>query len=70
VARNTLQFLRERRRAWRLNGVPFPGLRWRLAEARALLRVCLWALLGERLAKRALDFGRALLGKPAFWTRV
>lgn len=68
--RNTLVVLRERRRAWQLNGVSRVGLSWRLAEARAWLRVALWAVLGERLAKRVLDIGRAVLGKPPLWTRI
>ena len=67
---NTLEVLRVVRRAQRANGIRFPGLLWHAAVARALLRVTLWKLLGERAAKRLLDLGRALLGKPAFWTRI
>jgi glycosyltransferase involved in cell wall biosynthesis len=68
--RNTLLVLKERRRARKLNGVGSPGLLWYLAEMRALLRAALWAVLGERLAKRVLDIGRAILGKPPLWTRI
>jgi glycosyltransferase involved in cell wall biosynthesis len=68
--RNTLVVLKERRRAWKLNGVKRVGLSWYVAEARALLRAALWAVLGERLAKRVLDMGRAVLGKPPLWTRI
>lgn len=66
---NTFEVLRVVRRAQRRNGVR-PGLLWYAAVARALIRVALWTLLGERAAKRMLDWGRALLGKPAFWTRI
>ena len=66
---NTFEVLRVVRRAQRANGVR-PGLLWYAAVARALIRVVLWTLLGERIAKRLLDWGRALLGKPAFWTRI
>ena len=67
---NTLKVLRVIRRAQKLNGIGFPGLLWYAAAGRALVRMLLWKLLGERAAKRALDFGRALLGKPPFWTRT
>ena len=67
---NTLEVLRVVRRAQRANGIRFPGLLWHAAVARALIRVALWTLLGERIAKRLLDLGRAVLGKPAFWTRI
>ena len=66
---NTLEVLRVVRRAQRKNGVR-PGLLWYAAVARALIRIALWTVLGERIAKRLLDWGRALMGKPAFWTRV
>ncbi|HEX9398070.1 MAG TPA: glycosyltransferase family 2 protein [Burkholderiales bacterium] len=67
---NTLEVLRVVRRAQRANGIRFPGLLWYAALARALIRVALWKVLGERTAKRLLDLGRAALGKPAFWTRI
>jgi glycosyltransferase involved in cell wall biosynthesis len=66
---NTLEVLRVVRRAQRKNGVR-PGLLWYAALARALIRITLWKVVGERAAKRLLDCGRALLGKPAFWTRI
>lgn len=67
---NALQVLQVVRRAQRRNGIGWPGLLWYAAAARAVLRLTLWKLLGERVAKRLLDWGRALLGKPAFWTRI
>jgi glycosyltransferase involved in cell wall biosynthesis len=68
--KNSLKILRIVRKAQRLNGIRFPGLYWYGSAARTLLRVALWKVLGERTAKRVLDWGRALLGKPAFWTRI
>jgi glycosyltransferase involved in cell wall biosynthesis len=68
--KNSLNILGIVRKAQRLNGIRFPGLLWYAAAARTLLRVALWKVLGERTAKRVLDWGRALLGKPAFWTRI
>ncbi|MCI0356543.1 MAG: hypothetical protein L0099_16145 [Acidobacteria bacterium] len=68
--RNALKNLQIVRKAQRLNGIHFPGLLWYASAVRTLLRVALWQVLGERTAKRVLDWGRALLGKPAFWTRI
>jgi len=70
VPENWLRVLRERRMAFRLNGIRFPGLLWYAFAARILLRAALWKVLGARAAGRLLDWGRALLGKPAFWTRI
>lgn len=70
VPENWLRVLRERRRAYALNGIRFPGLLWVAFAARILLRAALWKILGARAAGRLLDWGRALRGKPAFWTRI
>lgn len=67
---NALEVLRVVRRAQRRNRIRFPGLLWYAAVARALIRIALWKVCGERAAKRLLDWGRALMGKPAFWTRI
>jgi len=67
---NSLKILQIVRKAQRLNGIRFPGLLWYASAMRTLLRVALWKVVGERAAKRILDRGRALLGKPAFWTRI
>lgn len=67
---HAIQVLESVRRAQRLNGVGFPGVLWFGSAARAVTRLLLWRLLGERRARRVLDWGRAVLGKPAFWTRV
>ena len=67
---NVLGVLRETRRALAMNGIRFPGILWYAALARALIRIALWQVLGERATKRLLDLGRALAGKPAFWTRI
>jgi glycosyltransferase involved in cell wall biosynthesis len=70
VPENWLRVLHERRRAFALNGIRFPGLLWYAFAARILLRVVLWKILGARAAGRLLDRGRALLGKPPIWTRL
>lgn len=70
VSENWLRVLRERRRAYALNDIGFPGLLWYWFAARIVLRAALWKILGARAAGRLLDWARALLGKRAFWTRV
>ena len=66
---NSLRVLKERRLAHVLNGIRFPGFLW-YAMIRTLIRIALWKMLGERTTRRVLDWGRAVLGKPPFWTRI
>ena len=70
VPENGMRVLRERRRAYALNRVRPPRLLWYSFAARTVLRAALWKVLGARAAGRLLDWGRALLGKPAIWTRI
>ena len=67
---NSIKILRLVRKAQKLNGIRFPGFLWYASAAQTLVRVLLWKVLGARRAKRILDWGRALLGKPPFWTRI
>lgn len=67
---NVLKSLRELRRIQRKHGIRWPGIPLALAWLRAFVRWILWRAMGERLARRALDFGRKVLGKPAYWTRT
>jgi len=67
---NVLKSLQELRRIQRKHGIGWPGVALTLARLRALVRWILWSLMGERLTRRALDFGRKLLGKPPYWTRT
>lgn len=62
--------LREMRRASRTHGQSLPGTPWVAALIRHVLRRAIWQLLGERIARRMLDGGRWLLGKPPHWTRM
>lgn len=68
--KNSLVVLRESRRAQRKNGLRLPGWIWLLQLARLYLRLLLWKILGERLARKALDLGRHVMGLPPFWTRT
>ena len=67
---NSLLLLREVRRAQRLHGQYFPGRFWLMATMRVCIRFLLWSTLGERMARRALDLGRRMMGLPPFWTRT
>lgn len=67
---NSLVGIRELRVAQRKNGQRWPGRIWLMAMASAYIRLLLWNLLGERAARRILDFGRQIMGLPAFWTQT
>jgi hypothetical protein len=67
---NVLKSLQELRRIQRKHGILWPGVALTLARLRALVRWLLWSLMGERFTRRALDFGRKVLGRPAYWTRT
>jgi len=67
---NSLVVLRESRRAQRKNGLRMPGWIWLLQVVRLYMRLLLWKILGERLARKALDMGRHVMGLPPFWTRT
>jgi len=67
---NALKSLQELRRIQRKHGIRWPGVALTLARLRAFVRWMLWRVMGERLTRRALDFGRKLLGKPPYWTRT
>lgn len=67
---NSRVVLRESRRAQRKNGLRLPGRLWLMAVARLYLRLLLWKVLGERLARKVLDLGRRVMGLPPFWTRT
>ena len=67
---NSLLQLREVRRAQRMHGQYFPGRFWLMAMMRVYIRLLLWNTLGERMARKALDLGRRMMGLPPFWTRT
>lgn len=67
---NSLIVLRESRRAQKKNGLRLPGRIWLIAVARLYLRLLLWNILGEQLARKTLDLGRRAMGLPPFWTKT
>lgn len=67
---NILKSLQELRRIQQKHGIRWPGVALTFAMLRASLRWILWNVMGERLTRRALDFGRKVLGKPPYWTQT
>jgi hypothetical protein len=67
---NILKSLQELRRIQRKHGIRWPGVALTLAMLRASVRWILWSVIGERLTRPALDFGRKVLGKPPYWTQT
>ena len=68
VLGNTIRSLRERRRAQRMHGRTFPSRLWLNMMAKEYVRLLLWKIVGERLARRILDLRRRMHGLPPFWT--
>lgn len=67
---NTLQTMRELRRAQKMHGESQPGWMWLMAMTKIYVRLLLWSLIGERATRRLLDMGRRLMGQPAYWTKT
>ena len=67
---STLISLREMETARRTHGLPTANLHLLTALAKVHIRVLLWRVLGEKSARRAMDWGRRLAGKPTYWTKT
>lgn len=67
---STLRLLHETRRAQRMHGQRFPSSSWLFSMMKAYLRLLLWRVFGELVARKTLDFGRRIMGQPAYWTRT
>lgn len=67
---STLRVLRETRRAQQMHGQQLPSSSWLFSMMKAYLRLLLWWVFGEPVARKALDFGRRIMGQPAYWTRT
>ncbi|MGE0644217.1 MAG: glycosyltransferase family 2 protein [Nitrospira sp.] len=66
----TLRVLHETRRAQRMQGQRYPSSSWLFSMMKAYLRLFLWRVFGELVARKALDLGRRVMGQPAYWTRT
>lgn len=67
---SALLVLSESRRAQQLHGQKFPPLLWVWSAIKVSLRILLWRLFGERVARSALDMGRQMLDQPKHWTKT
>jgi glycosyltransferase involved in cell wall biosynthesis len=65
----SLEMVLELRRAQRMHGLRRPRRAWVAAWLRAHIKVCLWRLLGPRVASRVFDRLRSMQGKEAYWTQ-
>lgn len=70
VPENAIDAMKEARRAQAMHGLNRPGAFWLAALARVYFRMLLWRLVGERNARRFIDFGRRLKGLPPYWTET
>lgn len=66
---NSIEMLRDFRRAQLMHGQRMPSFRWMMAMLRVYLRLVLWHMLGEKSARKVLDLARHITGLPAYWTR-
>jgi len=67
---NGLLCLLEIRRAQKKNGITWPGPEWLFSVLKAIGRITLFRLLGQRLGGRVVDLGRLAAGKGRFWTKI
>ena len=67
---STLISLREMRAARVKHGLAAFNLNYLAALLKVRLRLVLWRILGEQAARRALDWGRRVLGKQPYWTKT
>jgi glycosyltransferase involved in cell wall biosynthesis len=67
---NYLKTLREVRRAQRMHGQFLPSSFWLKEMAKEYLRLLMWKVFGERMAKKLLDLRRRSKGLPPHWTKT
>jgi len=67
---NYLQTLRETLRAQRMHGRLLPGKYVLKEMTKEYLRLLLWKIFGERLARKLLDLRRQIKGLPPHWTKT
>ncbi|WP_446810855.1 glycosyltransferase family 2 protein [Methylomonas sp. 2BW1-5-20] len=67
---NSLESLMDARRAQKLHGQVFPGPVWLSAVIRIYIRLFLWEVVGENSARKLMDIGRKIMGRPPYWTKT
>lgn len=66
---NSILIMKELRKAQRKNGLMWSGLYWYLAMIRVYIRIFLWRIFGESVARKILDYGRYFMKKPPHWRK-
>ena len=67
---NSIEAMQEFRRAQRMHGQYLPGLYWVVAMMRVYIRMLIWNLFREKIARKLLDLGRRIKSLPPYWTRT
>lgn len=67
---NSIEAMRDARRAQKMHGQYLPGLIWVMAMIRVYLRLLSWNLIGEKATRKLLDLGRRIKGLPPYWTKT
>lgn len=67
---NALTVMREYMRAQRIHGQYLPRRILLKAMVKEYIRLLLWKVLGERLARKLLDLHRRIRGLPPYWTNT
>jgi glycosyltransferase involved in cell wall biosynthesis len=67
---NSIEAMLELRRAQRMHGQYYPGFFWVMAMTRVYIRLLLWNLFGEKIARKLFDLSRWVKGLPQYWTRT
>ena len=66
---HSLTLLKEVRRAQTKNGFYMPSAVFLLSVVNLSIRKIVWYSLGEKKARKLLDFGRRIIGLPEYWTK-
>ncbi|WP_333873898.1 glycosyltransferase family 2 protein [Methylobacter sp.] len=67
---NSVESMWDVRRAQKMHGLRLPGFFWVMAMIRVYIRLILWNLIGERMTRKFIDFGRRVKGLPPYWTKT
>lgn len=66
----SIEAMRDVRRGLKMHGKAFPGFLWLAAMVSIYIRLLLWRLVGGRMARKFLDFGRKIKRLPPYWTKT
>ena len=67
---NSIEAMKDVRRAQKIHGQYFPSLFWILAILKIYIRSLIWKLIGEQKTRKLLDFCRSIKRLPPYWTKI